>query len=193
MQFSRHWAVKLMCIGSPSPVSGRAEVDTPPGRIADPQSIQLARTTRAQHIMSLLFLVVVAAPVEAPAIVAAEEPEARWSTQTVSVADELNLAALSAALKGRPYNADDVRSFVTLAKRREGSTWIVLVPDRLTELLAKLGDTEVQAVAARWKEMPVVKERGGYEPAFHDGLAKLRKLAIQARSKGKALLIQVTV
>ena len=145
------------------------------------------------HTMSILILVVVAAPAEAPAIVAMEEPEARWSTQAIGVADELNLAALWAVLEGRPYNVDDVAQFITLAKHREGFTWIVVVPNRLTELLAKIGETELQAVAARWKDVPVVKERGGYEPAFPDGLAKLRKLAIQARSKGKALLIQVTV
>lgn len=143
--------------------------------------------------MSILILVVVAAPAEAPDIVATEEPAARWSTQAVGVADELNLAALWAVLEGRAYNVDDVTRFITLAKHREGSTWIVVVPKRLTELLAEIREPELQAVANRWKEVPVVKEREGYEPAFPDGLAKLRKLAIQAQAKGKALLIQVTV
>jgi hypothetical protein len=41
--------------------------------------------------------------------------------------------------------------------------------------------------------MPSVKERRFYEPAFRQGLADLRQLAIQARAKQKALLVRVTV
>jgi hypothetical protein len=143
--------------------------------------------------MSVLLLLVVAIPAEAPAVVAAEEPESHWATRPVGVADEINLAALWALLDDRPYDVDDVLKFKTIATHKDGSTWVVFVPEPLTDRLAKLSESQLGDVAARWVEMPSVKERRFYEPAFRQGLADLRQLAIQARAKQKALLVRVTV
>jgi hypothetical protein len=109
------------------------------------------------------------------------------------VADEINLAALWALLDDRPYDVDDVLKFKTIATHKDGSTWVVFVPEPLTDRLAKLSESQLGDVAARWVEMPSVKERRFYEPAFRQGLADLRQLAIQARAKQKALLVRVTV
>ena len=142
--------------------------------------------------MSILFEAVIAEPTEAPAVMQAEDLS-RWSGVPLSIGDEITLSELWATLEGRPYSVGDTLRFKVLAKRAEGSTWMVLVPEQLVSLLAGLAETQLPDVAGRWRELAKLREPDLYGPAFDANLAKLRTQALRSRALKRPLLIMVTV
>jgi hypothetical protein len=142
--------------------------------------------------MSILFDAVIAEPMDAPAIMKAEDLSP-WSGQSLSIGDEDSLAELWAVLENRPYNVDDTLRFKTLARQEDGSTWMVLVPEPLVSALAGLAESQLPTIAGRWRELAKLREPRLYGPAFDDNLAKLRSQALRAKRAKKPLLIMVTV
>jgi hypothetical protein len=131
-----------------------------------------------------------AAPSDAPSIVASDYPLGVFKGVNVDGLDPLKLAALHAIFTHGPLN-EKLRDYQPVAQASPQGPWLVRLPDDLIESLGKISPPDQPGVAATWASTEQAQEDGWSDQDADDYLGRLVPFAQTAAFEGKALFLWV--
>ncbi len=109
--------------------------------------------------MSSAADLILAAPNDAPAIVASDYPLGSFKGVNVDGLDPLKIAALHALFVDRPF-VEVLREYQPVAQASPDGPWLVRLPGELIVLLGKISPPDQPSVAAKWAGTDQAREEG---------------------------------
>lgn len=143
--------------------------------------------------MAVLTDIIIAPAADVPAIIHEWPGKKRWSAFETSGLDWLVLADLASALL-QPGIARSIEEQDPSAEADSSDgPWLYVLPTEFRDRIADIGATELDAVAAAWSGGEEASNRGlDTEPAKRL-LLEIRRMAVQARSEQKPILLWVSM
>src|SRR3990170_1840566 len=136
--------------------------------------------------MSTAADLILAAPAEAPAILASDYPLGTFKGVNVDGLDPLKLAALHSLLVHRTFE-DVVPDYQPAGQASPEGPWLVKLPAELIVSLSNISPPDQSAAAAKWASTDQLKEEGWTEQDADGFLGRLVPFAQTAAFEGKDL------
>ena len=140
--------------------------------------------------MSTAADLILAAPAEAPAILASDYPLGTFKGVNVDGLDPLKLAALHSLLVHRAFE-DVVPGYQPAGQASPEGPWLVKLPAELIVSLSKISPPDQSAAAAKWASTDQLREEGWTEQDADGFLGRLVPFAQTAAFEGKDLFLWI--
>ena len=140
--------------------------------------------------MSTAADLILAAPGEAPAILASDYPLGTFKGVNIDGLDPLKLAALHSLFVHKSFE-DLLRDYQPVGQASPEGPWLVKLPAELITFLSNIAPPDQSSVAAKWASSDQAKEDGWSEQDADGFLARLVPFAQTAAFEGKDLFLWI--
>lgn len=140
--------------------------------------------------MSTAADLILAAPAEAPAILASEYPLGTFKGVNIDGLDPLKLAALHSLLVQKTFD-EVVRDYQPAGQASPEGPWLVRLPAELIVSLGNIAPPDQSSVAARWASTDQLTEAAWTEQDADGFLGRLVPFAQTAAFQGKDLFLWI--
>ena len=140
--------------------------------------------------MSTAADLILAAPGEAPAILASDYPLGTFKGANVDGLDPLKLAALHSLFVAKAFDVV-VRDYQPAGQASPQGPWLVRIPVELITSLSNIAPPDQSSVAAKWASTDQLREQGWSEEDADGFLGRLVPYAQTAAFEGKALFLWI--
>ncbi|MBR7793704.1 hypothetical protein KDM87_13985 [Undibacterium sp. FT147W] len=139
--------------------------------------------------MSLLTDILIAHPSEAEAISQDLAHHKAWPCLQLKGLDNIKLSALLSALDAEePAQKLEGEELLVFNPDPEGP-WVFALPEQLKDLLSRLPEADVPAVAERWASHEELKFEGWSGSDIQPVVSMLAEFALRAKAESKPLLL----
>jgi len=140
--------------------------------------------------MSSAADLIIAAPSEAPAIVASDYPLGTFKGVNIDGLDPLKLAALHSLFVRKAFS-DLLRDYQPIAQASPQGPWLVRVPGELIAFLGRVSPPDQPSVAAKWASTDQVVDEGWSPEDADQFLSRLVPFDQTAAFEGKDLFLWI--